>query len=159
MNLGRHSISSTNPVQIFDARFDADCKIFTTSAPAGFAIYRTYPLQLIRKRGTWVLHQTFDSHHLTSSHRVGWWNSYLGFTFTCHKHSLSIGWRSESSVSSKQSYPVERYSGQGSGRTRIQRKSKGTSMSPRMACSILAKESRRISNWRIHDKIWRMGYV
>ncbi|KAF8812338.1 hypothetical protein BYT27DRAFT_7087744 [Phlegmacium glaucopus] len=50
MNLGRHSISSTNPIQIFDAHFDADCKIFTASTPAGFAIYRTYPLQLIRKR-------------------------------------------------------------------------------------------------------------
>jgi hypothetical protein len=52
MNLGRHSISSTNPVQIFDARFDADSKVFTTAAPAGFAVYRAYPLQLIRKRGT-----------------------------------------------------------------------------------------------------------
>ena len=51
MNLGRHSISSTNPIQFFDVQFDADCQIFTTSAPAGFAIYRTYPLQLIRKRG------------------------------------------------------------------------------------------------------------
>ncbi|KAF8165450.1 WD40-repeat-containing domain protein [Crassisporium funariophilum] len=50
MNLGRHSISSTNPVQIFDAKFDAECNIFTASTPAGFAVYRTCPLQLIRKR-------------------------------------------------------------------------------------------------------------
>lgn len=51
MNLGRHSISATSPVNIFDSRFDADCNIFTATTPAGFAVYRTYPLQLIRKRG------------------------------------------------------------------------------------------------------------
>ncbi|KAI0720234.1 WD40-repeat-containing domain protein [Cerioporus squamosus] len=50
MNLARHSISSTAPVSIFDARFDPENRIFTTSTPAGFAIYRTWPLQLIRKR-------------------------------------------------------------------------------------------------------------
>ncbi|RDB22650.1 WD repeat domain phosphoinositide-interacting protein 3 [Hypsizygus marmoreus] len=50
MNLGRHTISATSPVHILDARFDPDCQIFTTSTPAGFAVYRTYPLELIRKR-------------------------------------------------------------------------------------------------------------
>ncbi|KAH9850701.1 WD40-repeat-containing domain protein [Lenzites betulinus] len=50
MNLARHSISSTAPVLIFDARFDSDCRIFTTSTQAGFAVYRTWPLQLLRKR-------------------------------------------------------------------------------------------------------------
>ncbi|OBZ76911.1 WD repeat domain phosphoinositide-interacting protein 3 [Grifola frondosa] len=50
MNLARHSISSTAPVLIFDARFDPDCCIFTASTPAGFAVYRTWPLQLLRKR-------------------------------------------------------------------------------------------------------------
>ncbi|KAI0638299.1 WD40-repeat-containing domain protein [Trametes polyzona] len=50
MNLARHSISSTVPVLIFDARFDPDCRIFTTSTQAGFAVYRTWPLQLLRKR-------------------------------------------------------------------------------------------------------------
>ncbi|KZT12813.1 uncharacterized protein LAESUDRAFT_719117 [Laetiporus sulphureus 93-53] len=50
MNLARHSISSTAPVLIFDARFDADCHIFTASTQAGFAVYRTWPLQLLRKR-------------------------------------------------------------------------------------------------------------
>ena len=51
MNLARHSISATAPVSIFDARFDPESRIFTTSTPAGFAVYRTWPLQLIRKRG------------------------------------------------------------------------------------------------------------
>lgn len=51
MNLARHSITSTAPIHIYDARFDSDCKIFTASTPAGFAVYRTCPLQLIRKRG------------------------------------------------------------------------------------------------------------
>ncbi|KAJ6599181.1 WD40-repeat-containing domain protein [Mycena vulgaris] len=50
MNLGRSSISSTSPVNIFDARFDSDCQIFTASTPAGFAVYRTCPLTLVRKR-------------------------------------------------------------------------------------------------------------
>jgi WD repeat-containing protein 45 len=51
MNLARHSITATNPVHIFDARFEADCNIFTVSTPAGFAVYRTRPLKLLRKRG------------------------------------------------------------------------------------------------------------
>ncbi|KAH7920810.1 hypothetical protein BV22DRAFT_1179961 [Leucogyrophana mollusca] len=50
MNLARHSITATNPVLIFDTQFDADCQIFTTSTPAGFAVYRSWPLKLIRKR-------------------------------------------------------------------------------------------------------------
>ncbi|PFH51422.1 hypothetical protein AMATHDRAFT_59172 [Amanita thiersii Skay4041] len=50
MNLARHSISSTSPVHIFDARFDPDSKYFTASTPAGFAIYQTWPLRLVRKR-------------------------------------------------------------------------------------------------------------
>jgi hypothetical protein len=51
MNLARHSITATNPIQIFDTRFEADCQIFTTTTPAGFAVYQTWPLTLIRKRG------------------------------------------------------------------------------------------------------------
>ncbi|ETW84588.1 hypothetical protein HETIRDRAFT_382224 [Heterobasidion irregulare TC 32-1] len=50
MNLARHSITATNPVNLFDVRFDADCQIFTTSTPAGFAVYRANPLELLRKR-------------------------------------------------------------------------------------------------------------
>jgi hypothetical protein len=51
MNFARHSISATTPVVIFDARFDADCELFTATTPAGFAVYRVHPLTLIRKRG------------------------------------------------------------------------------------------------------------
>ncbi|KAF7983891.1 hypothetical protein HWV62_18248 [Athelia sp. TMB] len=50
MNLGRQTITATSPVLIFDARFDADCQIFTASTPSGFAVYRTWPLELLRKR-------------------------------------------------------------------------------------------------------------
>jgi len=50
MNLARHTISSTAPVLIFDTRFDVDCNIFTTCTQAGFAVYRTWPLKLLRKR-------------------------------------------------------------------------------------------------------------
>lgn len=54
MNLARHSITPTNPVQIFNAQFDADCQIFTASTPAGFAVYQAWPLTLLRKRGMFV---------------------------------------------------------------------------------------------------------
>ncbi|EKM80380.1 hypothetical protein AGABI1DRAFT_113571 [Agaricus bisporus var. burnettii JB137-S8] len=50
MNLARHSISSTTPVHVLDAAFDADAKIFTASTAQGYAVYRTYPLELVRKR-------------------------------------------------------------------------------------------------------------
>ncbi|KIJ20146.1 hypothetical protein PAXINDRAFT_166281 [Paxillus involutus ATCC 200175] len=50
MNLARHSITPASPVQVFDTQFDADCHIFTTSTPAGFAVYQTWPLKLLRKR-------------------------------------------------------------------------------------------------------------
>ncbi|KAI0321839.1 WD40-repeat-containing domain protein [Amylostereum chailletii] len=50
MNLARHSISATDPLILYDVRYDPDCSIFTISTPAGFAIYRTCPLELVRKR-------------------------------------------------------------------------------------------------------------
>ncbi|EIN10565.1 hypothetical protein PUNSTDRAFT_132652 [Punctularia strigosozonata HHB-11173 SS5] len=50
MNLARHSITPTKPVLILDARFDADCAIFTVSTPAGFAVYQSHPLRLLRTR-------------------------------------------------------------------------------------------------------------
>ncbi|KAI0091933.1 WD40-repeat-containing domain protein [Irpex rosettiformis] len=50
MNFARHQISATAPVLIFDTRFDPDCRIFTTCTQAGFAVYSTYPLKLLRKR-------------------------------------------------------------------------------------------------------------
>jgi WD repeat-containing protein 45 len=51
MNLARHSISSTDPLVLYDVRLDPDSQIFTTSTPDGFAVYRTLPLELLRKRG------------------------------------------------------------------------------------------------------------
>ncbi|KXN83725.1 WD repeat domain phosphoinositide-interacting protein 3 [Leucoagaricus sp. SymC.cos] len=50
MNLARHSISSAKPVHVLDARFDANAIIFTASTHEGFAVYRTWPLELVRKR-------------------------------------------------------------------------------------------------------------
>lgn len=55
MNLARHSITSARPVHILNARFDADARIFTASTQEGFAVYRSWPLELVRKRGTPVL--------------------------------------------------------------------------------------------------------
>lgn len=50
MNLARHSITPTDPIHILDVRYDPDCQIFTVSTPSGFAVYRTWPLELVRKR-------------------------------------------------------------------------------------------------------------
>ncbi|EIW82412.1 hypothetical protein CONPUDRAFT_123308 [Coniophora puteana RWD-64-598 SS2] len=50
MNLARYSVSATEPVIIYDIRFDPERQIFAITTPAGFAIYRTCPLQLLRKR-------------------------------------------------------------------------------------------------------------
>ncbi|KAK7061620.1 WD-repeats-region domain-containing protein [Favolaschia claudopus] len=50
MNLGRVAISSVKPVNVHDARFEMDNTIFTVSTPVGFAVYRTCPLALLRKR-------------------------------------------------------------------------------------------------------------
>jgi WD repeat-containing protein 45 len=63
MNLARHSITSTNPIIVLDARFDADCQIFTSSTPAGFAVYQTWPLKLLRKRGA-----LFNTDHAMVAH-------------------------------------------------------------------------------------------
>ncbi|KAH9061026.1 WD40-repeat-containing domain protein [Lactarius vividus] len=50
MNLARHSISATEPLVLYDVRFDSDCQIFTASSPEGFAVYRVLPLDLLKKR-------------------------------------------------------------------------------------------------------------
>ncbi|KAF9055219.1 hypothetical protein BDZ89DRAFT_1087911 [Hymenopellis radicata] len=85
MNLARHSISATAPVHIFDARFDSDCQIFTTATPAGLAVYRTWPLTLIRKRGHRSLHTSSllflvggGRSPLYPPNKVIIWNDHLG---------------------------------------------------------------------------------
>ncbi|KAG8704465.1 hypothetical protein FRC09_003512 [Ceratobasidium sp. 395] len=50
MNLARHSITATAPTRILDARFEPNSRIFTTCTPNGFAVYKTWPLKLLRKR-------------------------------------------------------------------------------------------------------------
>lgn len=69
MNLGRHSISATRPTQIIDAKFSADCDIFTASTPNGFGVYRTFPLELVRKRGKVALALNVSDSEL-STHRT-----------------------------------------------------------------------------------------
>lgn len=63
MNLARHSISSTDPLILYDVRLDPDSQIFTTSTPVGFAVYRTLPLELLRKRGNFLLTILPALHH------------------------------------------------------------------------------------------------
>lgn len=47
----RHAIRPAKPLKLIDIRFNEDSNIFTVSTPTGFAIYRTWPLALLRKRG------------------------------------------------------------------------------------------------------------
>jgi len=80
MNLGRHKITSANPVHILDARFDADTHIFTASTQQGFAVYRTWPLELVRKRGLCLLCASI--HH--TDHRVELSNGTLSHIHPLH---------------------------------------------------------------------------
>ena len=107
MNLARHSISSTSPINIFDARFDADCNIFTATTQAGFAIYRAYPLQLIRKRGKTCLDLMSPTCLTFPTNRADRWNALCSCAIALFKSSFPAGWWSESALSSQQSYCLE----------------------------------------------------
>lgn len=78
MHLARHSITSTSPIQILDARFDADANIFTASTPTGFAVYRAWPLQLLRKRGEYILALNVELQTRTVSEMNARKNSQMG---------------------------------------------------------------------------------
>lgn len=75
MNLARHTISATAPILIFDTRIDADCRIFTTCTPAGFAVYSTWPLKLLRKQGAVVLQSYVSPEMNNDIHRDYWWDT------------------------------------------------------------------------------------
>lgn len=47
----RHAIQPSRPLNLIDIRFNQDNQVFTVSTLSGFAIYRTWPLALLRKRG------------------------------------------------------------------------------------------------------------
>src|ERR1700722_7825110 len=110
MNLARHSITATNPVLILDARFDPDCNIFTTSTPAGFAVFLTKPFNLLRKRGIYrsTVPSLFPISFASRSSRY-----YRGYT--CSRRSVAYivptllnRWRAEPPLSSKQGDSVGR---------------------------------------------------
>ncbi|KAF8309141.1 hypothetical protein DL93DRAFT_2086042 [Clavulina sp. PMI_390] len=46
----RHTIQPSRPLNLIDIRLNQDNSVFTVSTPTGFAIYRTWPLALLRKR-------------------------------------------------------------------------------------------------------------
>ncbi|KAF8338727.1 WD40-repeat-containing domain protein [Cantharellus anzutake] len=46
----RHSIQPGSPVNVIDVRFDEGNQIFTTCTTSGFAIYKAWPMTLLRKR-------------------------------------------------------------------------------------------------------------
>lgn len=89
MHLARHQISSIAPINILDAHFDADARIFTAATADGFAVYRTWPLQLLRKRGAYVvftsLHVNLNNSSKRSSEFTG---GTLGTVLPLHTTSL-----------------------------------------------------------------------
>ena len=50
MNLGRQSISATEPLVLHDLRLDASSDVFSLSSPHGWAVHRASPPELVRKR-------------------------------------------------------------------------------------------------------------
>jgi WD repeat-containing protein 45 len=85
MHLARHSLTATTPTQILDARFDNDCKIFTASTPTGYAVYSTWPLRLLRKRGRWF-HVTME--HVIKTSYTELVNGTLAMILPLHTTSL-----------------------------------------------------------------------
>lgn len=74
MHLARHSIFATNPTQLIDIRFESEGHIFTCSTPSGFAIYETWPLKLLKKRGQCQNHASSsrtEVAHITSELKNG----------------------------------------------------------------------------------------
>lgn len=160
MNLARHSISSTSPINIFDARFDADCNIFTATTQAGFAIYRAYPLQLIRKRGKSCSDLESPSCLTYLINRADRWNALCSCAIALFKSPFPVGWWSQSALSSQQSYCLERGSRKGSCRTRVPGEGQRACLSERMACCRIAKASRCLPDrWQQLHQVWRMGHL
>lgn len=50
MQLGRHNVSTLRPAPITSIRFSVDGSHFAVSTEAGYEVWRTYPLGLLRRR-------------------------------------------------------------------------------------------------------------
>ena len=89
MHLARHAIDSIPPTQVLDARFSAeDSAIFTAATPRGFAVYRSFPLQLLSKRSVISISTTNQSSSAEDAYAFGDGEGTLAFVVPCHTSSV-----------------------------------------------------------------------
>lgn len=50
MQLGRYNVSTLRPTPINSVRFSFDGRFFAISSEGGYEVWRTYPLELIKRR-------------------------------------------------------------------------------------------------------------
>ena len=103
MNLARHSISSARPVHILDARFDADATVFAASTHEGFAVYRSWPLELVRKRGMFEPIVSRPTAAFIFCCRTVQWNAISCLTSAHDQPSIPRRWGKESIIPPEQS--------------------------------------------------------
>jgi len=51
MQLGRSQVSTLRPPPILSVDFNQDGRLFTVASETGYEVWRTWPLQLVRRRG------------------------------------------------------------------------------------------------------------
>ena len=51
MQLGRSQVSTLRPPPILSVEFNQDGRLFTVASETGYEVWRTWPLQLVRRRG------------------------------------------------------------------------------------------------------------
>ena len=51
MQLGRSQVSTLRPPPILSVEFNQDGRLFTIASETGYEVWRTWPLQLVRRRG------------------------------------------------------------------------------------------------------------
>jgi transcriptional regulator of nitric oxide reductase len=51
MQLGRSQVSTLRPLPILSVEFNQDGRLFTVASETGYEVWRTWPLQLVRRRG------------------------------------------------------------------------------------------------------------
>lgn len=51
MQLGRFQVSTLRPPPILSVDFNQDGRLFTVASETGYEVWKTWPLQLIRRRG------------------------------------------------------------------------------------------------------------
>jgi len=51
MQLGRSQVSTLRPPPILSVQFNQDGRLFTVASETGYEVWRTWPLQLVRRRG------------------------------------------------------------------------------------------------------------